>query len=423
MSARRTERGRRALRLWLIVIAWVVFGGCIPSLRVWEPTGGRAVGDPAVSPDGRYVAFSETKGKRPFLVAKSVASTYHSSFDRPGGYWGERSDVVLHRIDGSGERVLTQGSAGGSQPRWSPDAKYLYFSAKQGAVHSLYRVGVEDSERVEIPRASNEDDELVDATPDGREIVFQRKSSETSLIIAASDGSNQRTLVGRAWWPHWSPDGRWILHKRVGDEGAWIIHPDGSGSRRVDTNEGVGGVNTTMEIGWTPDSEAILYTTSTPCEAPPGSTCHPLVVDLRLVRLDGTGRKTLLADVAANGYADGRLEPRCRWSPDGTRLALAVNAVREANDGIVIINRAGAIVDDYRVRVSRHFFRGACWAPDGKSIWYRKEPFFDETTGGIYRMNADGTGETRVIEDDVRWSELPSMTPETYVQKVRQLQE
>jgi Tol biopolymer transport system component len=79
-------------------------------------------------------------------------------------------------------------------------------------------------------------------SPDGKRLAFMRNSD---LAVANRDGSGERRLArgfGLLYQPPgWSPDGRWIVFVRESRSYAqhlWIVHPDGSGLRRVTRTKG-----------------------------------------------------------------------------------------------------------------------------------------------------------------------------------------
>lgn len=220
------------------------------------------------------------------------------------------------------------------------------------------------------------DDESFDLSPSGKEIVFERRipgrpPKERVLIIASADGSNQRVLVKGAWRPQWSPDGQWIIHKRSGDAGgAWIIRPDGSGERRIELDKHYG-----WPLIWTPDSQAIFVSVR-------GARCDKNLCtnDLYLINLDGTQRKLVLQGVDDIWFRPPNF--RCSWDSTGLRFALGVNTPERIN-GIVIFDRFGNILADFRKGWSPHNYLGVCWSPDKKTLFFTKQPFLGETTGGI----------------------------------------
>src|ERR1700733_13137812 len=78
------------------------------------------VGDPAVSPDGKRVAFA-------------VRDT---DFDANRG----RFDVWLPAVDGSSIRQLTSNPENDTDPQWSADGKWVYFMSSRSGSSQVWRI-------------------------------------------------------------------------------------------------------------------------------------------------------------------------------------------------------------------------------------------------------------------------------------------
>lgn len=133
----------------------------------------RSVGEPQVSPDGEWVAYTVSR----------VDSTKDS----------RDSDIYMVRWDGTRTLRLTSSDEGESQPRWSPDGRYLSFvSSRQGSESGqlwlLERAGGEAQRVTEL-------DEGVDDyawSPDGRRIVIVSKDVDS---LAKADTTRARPIV------------------------------------------------------------------------------------------------------------------------------------------------------------------------------------------------------------------------------------
>ena len=375
------HRDKFSMTICLLLFWYVLLfvAGCMPmkQVRVWQPIGGRSVSVPSFSPDGKNIVFTA----------------------RPHGEM--KRQIFVSLLDGTGERNLTQHQSTNWAPAWSPDGLFIFFTSNRDGQREIYRMHSDGTELENISQNAA-DDESFDLPPDGKDIVFERRNpgaprKEVTLVIASADGSNQRVLLKGGWRPRWSPDGQWILHKRGGDTGAWIIRSDASEERRIDTDG--------LELAWTPDSKAIFY------------YHHP---NIYFVKLDGTGKRLVLRNVDV-GLG---LLPRCSWGPPfGSRLAIAVNpGVGEVRKGIVVLDRHGDLVADFRQMAPHHFYH-ACWSIDGKTIWFTKAPMLHESTGGIYAMNEDGSGERQVIPDNVAWELMPPATEDELRTRIKEMQE
>ena len=171
---------------------------------------------PAVSPDGRRIAFTGTKAGQ--------------------------LDLYVMDVDGSGRRQLTNDLAQDLDPVWSPDGDSLLFTwtgSAPGSPTMLVVIGTDGSGRREL---------LVDGwggdwSPDGRQIVFTGTGSRVrGLYLMDSDGSHVTSLrevcgstcedVG----PRWSPDGQSLAFTRLlpdGTETVGVMRVDGTGARLV----------------------------------------------------------------------------------------------------------------------------------------------------------------------------------------------
>lgn len=147
--------------------------------------------------------------------------------------------------------------------------------------------------------------------PDGRHVIFndQNQAGGASLqlyIADAADGSISPFVTGTtaAADPSWSPDGQWILFD--GPLGVYIIHPDGTGRRLVNSS---GDVNPSQPA-WAPDGNRVVYMTAG----------QAVIADLA-----GTTHQVVTQGITAfNGNWP-------EWSPDGTTLIFLGTEVCSGN--------------------------------------------------------------------------------------------
>ncbi len=168
-AAGQTTAGRREL-------VWVERDGTARAVdTAWS---GEMSGRPALSPDGRMAAVTIGRG-------------------------AGRQVWVKHLDRGAASRVAEAGWS----PSWSPDGKYLVFSAPGGTVQRVPADG--SALPVAIPGTGN--------TPalslDGRWLLF---SSRGDIYGVRTDGdTTRRTLVAdpvTQTLPALSPDGRWLAY-------------------------------------------------------------------------------------------------------------------------------------------------------------------------------------------------------------------
>lgn len=206
------------------------------SIRLGEPRTKAGVlttdprdSDPAVSPDGRWIAFS-------------------------------RSGVImLISSDGSRLRQLTKGWPGGAdiEPRFTPSGRHVLFvrlgdetviGSNQGDICSI-RIDGQELRRITSTRAADRSPVM---SPNGRQIVFGRTpvgKGFQHLYSARPDGSRLRDLTPRiparrragernfsAEDPAFSPNGRTVaftVSNNGGGENIYTMRPSGNRIRSL----------------------------------------------------------------------------------------------------------------------------------------------------------------------------------------------
>ena len=104
---------------------------------------------PAVSPDGKLIAFRSDRDGTPRIWLKQLA--------------------------GGNEVVLTSGPD--DYPRFSADGSSIFFIRRQGAVDSLYRIPVLGGEERKYCMMCS----TADPSPDGKQIAFVTRGNEENL--------------------------------------------------------------------------------------------------------------------------------------------------------------------------------------------------------------------------------------------------
>ena len=147
--------------------------------------------------------------------------------------------------DGSGARQLTSGDSFDYDPAFSPDGREVVFDRKVGSSNSphIYSVELNSSTVQQLTRGSAHDTEPVFA-PDGSRIVFvsnrdvDGRRDHSDIFEMAPDGTRIRILIdGRRdeYEPDVAPNSRRIvfMSNRDGGPDIYTAHKDGHGVRRV----------------------------------------------------------------------------------------------------------------------------------------------------------------------------------------------
>ncbi len=207
-----------------------------------------------------------------FALAVASASCFAADrivFARLGPAQGK---LFISNADGSAERPLTQADSLDYNPSWSATGDWIAFTSERAGSADLYRVHPDGSglERLTDDPAF---DDQASFSPDGKQIVFvsTRAAGRANLWILDVATHQARPLTSRDggdFRPSWSSDGQWIAFSSDRDsdlppaKGRWerlhvvdiyVIHPDGSGLKRISQHGGFCG-----SPKWTPDAKSVV---------------------------------------------------------------------------------------------------------------------------------------------------------------------
>ncbi len=203
---------------------------------------------PAVSPNGKEVAFSRSE----------VDGSWH---------------VWVIGLEGGTARQLTSGETGEIYSRYSPDGAFVLFHT-WGPSRRIGRVSAEGGPVTFLPLGGA--GSFADVSPDGKTLVFVRPDEKSERIYTVPiDGGEARLLTpSPASVPRYSPKGDRIAFAANRDyrAGIFVINRDGTNERRL-TSEGSWPV-------WWPDGQQIAFLTV----GPEGDQ------EIRVTTFDGTTR-------------------------------------------------------------------------------------------------------------------------------------
>ena len=193
--------------------------------------------DPALSPDGRRIAFVSRRN-------------------------GRVDGIYVMDSDGEKLMQLTKDS-NCSDPAWSPDGKKIAFTrSKEGR-----QVWVMDADGQNQTRLTHAGQNFHPAwSPDGRRIAITSSRLGGGIVVMDENGNNQERLTRGVLShdnPSWSPDGQWIVHD-FWHKGAThqisVVRTDGSGLSRRLTRKGPH----KRYPAWSPDGKTIAYVQEAP---------------------------------------------------------------------------------------------------------------------------------------------------------------
>ena len=213
--------------------------------------------EPALSPDGRTLAYQKRKGAGTLglwisnLDGSSPAQVV--SFANAGyPTWSSDGNNLAYNLAPNGPlpnqiwRVARDGSNAveigvGVRPAWQPGgSSTVIFDGCDGNGANCYSLYTENAFKPDV----NNPTVIVRGvnaawSPNGSQVAFQETdSSGINVYVANRDGSNKRAVTkdaGHSGDPIWSSDGQWIFY-RSDKSGVWALHAirvDGTSDRQI----------------------------------------------------------------------------------------------------------------------------------------------------------------------------------------------
>lgn len=337
---------------------------------------------------GRWIPMEltmvRTRSQRPIvaifmlallIAALTVAAVYMGSnrrqlpapLFRNGAIVFERNgDLFIADELGGTPRTLVAVAERDSNPVFSDQGDRIAF-VREGTVGSrIMAVNPDGSNVTELATVPGSFVGQLGWSPDGHALLagYYSRSEGRHTDVIASDGSGSRRLDvgGHVLAAAWRPDGRQILLRRMVDaddqlgytaEGLYIADADGTNVRELPIGDASGG----PIVAWSPDGTHISF-----------------------VNGDAVGRQISIADIDVAGNVTAsrqlKLDPESstyysQWSPDGSKLAVAVDKGASGYLGVVDSNGSGfRVVVPAREGVAQDFI----WSPDGRSLVFHELP-------------------------------------------------
>jgi eukaryotic-like serine/threonine-protein kinase len=335
----------------------------------------------ALSPDGRTLVYQARRNgviqlfRRDLedLEARSIAGTENATgpFFSPDGRWlGFDGDGVLKRVPlAGGAPVVICPAPGGATATWVPDDT-IVFATNAGRV--LQRVPVSGGTPVALTALDQGRGDTLHLLPqalqDGKTVLFTIASGRGRLLAAIHLDSGEIRIIGNG------------THARTFQDDLIVFWRDGSlwGSKFDAENPALIGQAVPVLEGIEKTDNTVLHYDiahdGSLAYLPAGSGDS---APQRLIWVDREGRQTPL------GLPSRRYQ-RVGLSPDGTRIALAVNEDNNTDIWIADLRRETMT----RLTFEQAIDTMPAWSPDGRSVAFRSE----QQGPGIFRRDAQAAG-------------------------------
>ena len=304
--------------------------------------------------------------------------------------------VYVSEVDGDADVYLVDPDSGESaplerlpsstesEPRWSPDGKFVAFVSGEPGNSDVRVVAV--GEAGAIPRLSSPDgnEEAPRWNAEGDQIAYVTDlDGHSDVYVSALEGGSPVRITAdetEEFLGDWSPDGEWLVFTRRGNEesrGLWLRNPAGVNLFRLTSDDDVGPV-------WSPDGDAIAFVRNVDGNRD---------IYLLLPEEDDDWRGPVKAQpLITSPEADHSPD----WAPDGDTLVYV--SERDGNPEIYTLE-SDEDNPPQRLTTNEAEDSQPVWSPDGKRIAFVSDLHGE---GEIFVMNADGSNQQRLTHNDAR---------------------
>jgi Tol biopolymer transport system component len=355
----------------------------------WSPDGKLVAVAVYTADTGKIIVANVADGSTRLVASKRVSEVARLFFSPDSRYLAvdlmatadddpvAQRDVFTLAVDGSRETRAVSNPADDCAVGWSPDGRYLLFSStRTTGARSLWALPVAEGRPQGQPVLLKPDigsSLSLGVTRTGA-LYLYKYVSDRDVKVARIDLDAGR-LIGQPmhfsqgllpdpWFPHWSPDGKYLAYPVRAEENGLAIRSVETGEVRRLLN-----LRKVQDLQWAPDGNSLIAKTE-------DSTREGIFqIDVR------SGRRTFIAPTRGGSFP--------RWSPDGRKIYyMAEGSIRER---------------DLRTSAEREVFRHPLLqlsnfevSPDGRHLAVRLGIDRPSQTFSILAVPTTG-GEPRLI--------------------------
>ncbi len=240
--------------------------------------------------DGKALIYAQEGRLYRFDLATSAAEAINTGFatrnnnDHVLSFDGKMMAISHHAVEDSGASIVYTVPATGGTPKrvtakgpsylhgWSPDRKWLVYTGQRNDDFDVYKIPAAGGDEIRLTSTSGLDDGP-EYAPNGAHIYFNSvRSGRMQIWRMRPDGSGPQQITNDGfnnWFPHISPDGKWIVYIAfpptvAADEHPFYQHvllrlmPIGGGPARVIAYV-FGGQGTINVPSWSPDGKRLAF--------------------------------------------------------------------------------------------------------------------------------------------------------------------
>jgi Tol biopolymer transport system component len=377
-------------------------------------------GPPALSPDGKLVAFAapDHDSDPTDIYVKAVGSEALQRLTQTPDWesspaWSPDGHTIAFVRDGLGVFTVSQlggaqrqVSASGTHVAWAGDSKSVLVRDREGDAgpFGIYQVFLDTLERRRLTQAPiGAGDWRFEVSPDGSTLAFIRYEREgiADLYVMPMLGGEPRRLSN---WNaaltglSWTPDGREIVYSVDGPTAArlWRIHSNGAAPERG---------SPIADIPASADNPSI----SRPMPGQSARLAFQTItrdIDLRLMDLEAHPVNEVIESHAFSSST--RIEASARFSPDSRQIAFV--SFRSGSPEIWLAEHDGGKPQQITSLNAAEVVVGG-WSSDGARI------VFDATVAGnsdVYVVGSDG-GRVRRLTSEPSIEGLSSWSADDWI--------